>query len=264
MGRSGPQSLPALNPVAVTVADAAVGVSRSPKPALLPPADSVPRARAENPRAGQEARAVVKVARVKRGKSNDASKQVRPSGVPGAQPFSGLPGAQPFKPKQPPGLGAVTASEIDLLLEMDTNSNAKKQLMQRKQSPAVAADEDELIARSMNGVVMKTGWEKPAEANPLSQKMQKELDRLEREKEKAEDAEKWKELENQRLLHLKTMLETSRQVNRSRIAELEQVVTAMQAERDAYYASCQALEQQCSAVVALLDDGDALLGQSLA
>lgn len=113
-------------------------------------------------------------------------------------------------------------------------------------------------------MVMKTGWEKPAEANSLSAKMQKELDRLEREKSSAEDAEKWKELENQRLLHLKTMLETSRQVNRSRLAELEQVVAALQSERDAYYASCQALEQQCRSVVNLLDDGDALLSKSLA
>ena len=117
----------------------------------------------------------------------------------------------------------------------------------------------------MNGsLVMKTAWEKPADANPLSLKMQKELDRLEKEKASAEDAEKWKELENQRLLHLKTMLETSRQVNNSRLAELEQVVAALQKERDAYYASCQALEQQCCSVVALLDEGDSILGQSLA
>lgn len=130
VGRSGPQSLPTLNPVAVVVADAAVGVSRSPQPSLLPPAESVPRVRTEAS-GPQEAsgRAVVKVARVKRGKSSDGanSKRVGPSG---------LPGAQAFKPKQPPGIGAVTASEINLLLEMDTNSKAKKQLMQKKQVAA--------------------------------------------------------------------------------------------------------------------------------
>lgn len=130
VGRSGPQSLPTLNPVAVVVADAAVGVSRSPQPSLLPPAESVPRVRTEAS-GPQEAsgRAVVKVARVKRGKSSDGanSKRVGPSG---------LPGSQTFKPKQPPGIGAVTASEINLLLEMDTNSKAKKQLMQKKQVAA--------------------------------------------------------------------------------------------------------------------------------
>ena len=74
-------------------------------------------------------------------------------------------------------------------------------------------------------LVVKGGWEKPGEANSLTKKLQREAERMEKEKVEISEQSKGYETENARLLKWRKMLEDVQQQDITEIRALEEEVS---------------------------------------
>merc|ERR1712137_1528553 len=105
----------------------------------------------------------------------------------------------------------------------------------------------------MGELVVKGSWEKPGETNSLTKKLQKEAERMEREKVELSQQSKTYETENSRLMKWRTMLENIQEQDVIEIKQLEEEVSAASRERDEYATRVKSLEEQCAVLISTLD-----------
>jgi len=102
-------------------------------------------------------------------------------------------------------------------------------------------------------LVVKGGWEKPGEANSLTKKLQKEAERMEKEKQELNNQSKTYEEENHRLIKWRKMLERIQEEDVIEIRKLEEEVSAASKERDEYARRVKILEDQCNELLGSLE-----------
>lgn len=107
----------------------------------------------------------------------------------------------------------------------------------------------------MNGEVVVMGnWEKPNSSNSLVQKLQKEAQKMQKEKVEITTKSKSYEVENERLRKWRKLLESVQVEDVVQIRELEAIVAAATREKEYYAGLVNELEGQVNEILAVFQE----------